>query len=91
MKIITALLLEAVEELFASRSYDEKLSDSNDKDFEIEQYSVRKRFGPHEFSDLILTCLKKDRRFHTFDPEKVHSCSTFEVTAALCIAIIYSV
>ena len=31
------------------------------------------------------------KRYPTFDSEKVDFCSTFEVTEALCIAIIYSV
>ena len=67
---------------------------------------VYKAFDEHEIRDLGLsektsrilasdwmrkTCLRKERRYHTFDPEKVHFCSTFEVTVALCIAITYRV
>ena len=83
--------------------YDEKLSESNDADFEIEQESVRTGFhlsDLHEIWDYQKrlqkselktiyekNLLEKERRNHTFDTEKVRFCSTFEVTVALFIAI----
>ena len=37
------------------------------------------------------TFLKRELRYHTFVPEKVPYCRTYDVTAALCIAVTYRV